>query len=188
MAGSSECLHKKFTRFSGEFWDCPMWKWASGVVATVSWTMALNGDSLITLRMCGICASQRSIPVICFTNCFRSVRRYLALEVRCSSSPCRHVSKEGRVTSTYPPFQYCKNPLYQTCVWNSCNHLEHAVCMSANWRSSFFTSLGALLLSNFQCFSAYGVVGVQPLAWVPAYRMQHKFFAGICEGLSQDGP
>ena len=88
IAWSSGCLRKNIMIFSSKFWDLPMWQWASGVMATASPMLVPRDDGIFEFRMWHIRASQRSIPAICFTNCFPSVRRNLALEVRCSSSPC----------------------------------------------------------------------------------------------------
>ena len=58
------------------------------MMTTASSMLVPRGDSIFEFRMRHIRASQRSMPAICFTNCLLSVRRNLALEVRCSSSPC----------------------------------------------------------------------------------------------------
>jgi len=175
MGGSLECLHRNIITFSGEFWDLPMWKWASGVMATSS-SMLPRGDGIFEFRMWHIRASQRSIPAICFTNCFPSVRQNLALDVQCSSSPCLPHIKYRRMylRHIYIPAQCCRNLLCQICVLNSSSCLVHAVYMSSSWKSSIFAHLEwlVLLLNFLPDFLVHSTDSIQPPTWAPGVTHQ----------------
>jgi len=84
-AGSPACLWTNKPICSGSFWVMPMEWWTSGQIENFSFWGRWCPSFRVRIRR--MRAWRRSIWVICFTNCLRSVLEYLAFNVQCFRLP-----------------------------------------------------------------------------------------------------
>ena len=93
MARLPSLSHRKAGMLTGKFCNFPM-KWCPSrlIVLVSSWSFDEVPPSLFMARMRQMWACRRSMTVSCLTKVLRSVRVYLDLGKRCSSSPWIKIS------------------------------------------------------------------------------------------------